>query len=389
VKADSNYHEKTTEEVKKAVAEAIKNGDWANIANVFSPINLEAIIFGNVLSKRNQMMIATQAADRGIDPTSPDYPTNLYAPGQWTSMFGRRVVDNPKGRWYTQIPMMADRGSTKNLGSLGHYEKKGQKLQGFKGGYLYDISDTERIPLSDYPKYGLNPSKLDPNIDYHTDVPGLKNNITGELNSLAIAARDAAAKQQESSLTDEQVKLLNEIQSDEGKAKIFNDAILAYAEAKGINGQVQLIDVNNSQNALFDYAKNLVALADATLKIMKYANPSLINPLRAISAFAIGCETTGSQEVLNIESAILSNKPQMLSAWDNACAVTLQFVTELTNYMIKYLMNKYVKFNDSGNSQPQAVPSTLAPAANVANQNVSAPTPVNESIESLLDKLFD
>lgn len=377
-KTDSNYSEESTEEIKKEVAEAIKNGNWDAIASVFSPINLQAVIFGNVLSGRNQRMIQRQASDYGINPGDPDYPTNLYAPNKWVTKFGRRVLPNAKYKWYTMAPRMNDRGTKVNLGSKGHYDEFGQDLKGFQPAWLYDISDTERIPASEYDKYGLNPDKMDPNVDYHKDIPGLANNLTGELNPHAEAAKNAALQAQQASLTAEQTALLQEIQSDEGKAKVYNDALLKYAEKNNFSGSINLIDVRNSSNVLVDYASNIVNVCDYILKKMRYSNQSLIEPLKIISAFAVGCKTTGAKEVLTLFGRRTSDTKQLLSDWDNACQVTLQSVTMIINFMIKYLMDKYAKFEDV----------SAAPQTQAVSDTDSGSVQLTESIESLLDELM-
>lgn len=373
-KTDSNYNEESAEEIKKEVAQAIKNGDWGAIANVFSPINLQSIIFGNIITDRNQRLIAKQAAAYGINPGDPDYPTNLYAPNKWVKKFGRRVLPNAKYKWEVVAPRMKDRGTTVNLGSKGHYDEFGKDLAGFDSRYLYDINDTERIPAAEYDKYGLDPNKMDPNIDYHADVPGLANNLTGQYNPHAEAAKEAALKAQKSSLTDEQAELLKEIQSDEGKAKVYNDALLKYAEKNKFDNLSSLVDVRTSSNIMYDYAKNIVNVCDYILKKLRYSNQALIEPLKIISAFAIACKTTGAKEVLTSFGRNVSSTKQLLSDWDNACQITLQSVTMIVNFMIKYLMDKYTKFDvDSDNDQ---------------NDGDANSVPVTENIEKLLENLL-
>lgn len=380
-KTDANYNEESAEEIKKTVAEAIKSGDWSAIANVFSPVNLQAIIFGNVLTGRNQRMIQRQANEYGLQVGDPDYPTNLYAPGKWIKKFGRRVLPDAKYKYYTMSPRMNDRGTRVNFGSKGHYDEFGSDLKGFQPAYLYNISDTEKIPASEYEKYGLNPKKMDPNVDYFSDIPGLSNNLTGELNQHAIKQKEEALAAQQAALSADQTQLLNEIQSDDGKAKVFNDALLKYAENIDYKGQ-PMVDVRNSSNILIDYAKNIVSLCDYLLVKLRYNNPTLSEPLKMISAFAIACKTTGANEVLSLFGQRITDTRQLLSDWDNACGVTLQAVTATINFMVKYLMNKYAKFNDGSVQQAQAT---------VSNSNAGAASTLSEStnnIEFLLEELI-
>lgn len=383
-KTDANYNEESAEEIKKTVAEAIKTGNWSAIANVFSPVNLQAIIFGNVLTGRNQRMIQRQASDFGLQVGDPDYPTNLYAPGKWIKKFGRRVLPNAKYKYYTMSPRMNDRGTTVNFGSKGHYDEFGSDLKGFQPSYLYNITDTERIPASEYETYGLNPKKMNPNIDYFSDIPGLSNNLTGELNQHAIKQKEDALAAQKAALSADQTQLLNEIQSDEGKAKIFNDALLKYAENIDYKGQ-PMNDVRNSPNVMIDYAKNIVSLCDYLLVKLRYNNPTLSEPLKMISAFAIACKTTGANEVLSLFGQRFTDTRQLLSDWDNACGVTLQAVTATINFMVKYLMNKYAKFND-GTSQ-QAVQTVNASSPNTSSSTLSESVEIN-NIEFLLEELM-
>ena len=380
-KTDANYNEESAEEIKKTVAEAIKSGDWSAIANVFSPVNLQAIIFGNVLTGRNQRMIQRQANEYGLQVGDPDYPTNLYAPGKWIKKFGRRVLPDAKYKYYTMSPRMNDRGTRVNFGSKGHYDEFGSDLKGFQPAYLYNISDTEKIPASEYEKYGLNPKKMDPNVDYFSDIPGLSNNLTGELNQHAIKQKEEALAAQKAALSADQTQLLNEIQSDDGKAKVFNDALMKYAENIDYKGQ-PMVDVRNSSNILIDYAKNIVSLCDYLLVKLRYNNPTLSEPLKMISAFAIACKTTGANEVLSLFGQRITDTRQLLSDWDNACGVTLQAVTATINFMVKYLMNKYAKFNDGSAQQAQAT---------VSNSNAGAASTLSEStnnIEFLLEELI-
>ena len=382
-KTDANYNEESAEEIKKTVAEAIKSGDWSAIANVFSPVNLQAIIFGNVLTGRNQKMVQRQASEYGLQVGDPDYPTNLYAPGKWIKKFGRRVLPDAKYKYYTMSPRMNDRGTRVNFGSKGHYDEFGSDLKGFQPAYLYNISDTEKIPASEYEKYGLNPKKMDPNVDYFSDIPGLSNNLTGELNQHAIKQKEDALAAQQAALSADQTQLLNEIQSDEGKAKVFNDALMKYAENIDYKGQ-PMVDVRNSSNILIDYAKNIVSLCDYLLVKLRYNNPTLSEPLKMISAFAIACKTTGANEVLSLFGQRITDTRQLLSDWDNACGVTLQAVTATINFMVKYLMNKYAKFNDGSAQQAQAT---------VSNSNAGAASTLSEStiinnIEFLLEELI-
>ena len=382
-KTDANYNEESAEEIKKTVAEAIKSGDWTAIANVFSPVNLQAIIFCNVLTGRNKKMIQRQASEYGLQVGDPDYPTNLYAPGKWIKKFGRRVLPDAKYKYYTMSPRMNDRGTMVNFGSKGHYDEFGSDLKGFQPAYLYNISDTEKIPASEYEKYGLNPKKMDPNVDYFSDIPGLSNNLTGELNQHAIKQKEEALAAQKAALSADQTQLLNEIQSDDGKAKVFNDALIKYAESIDYKGQ-PMVDVRNSSNVLIDYAKNIVSLCDYLLVKLRYNNPTLSEPLKMISAFAIACKTTGANEVLSLFGQRITDTRQLLSDWDNACGVTLQAVTATINFMVKYLMNKYAKFNDGSVQQAQAT---------VSNSNAGAASTLSEStiinnIEFLLEELI-
>ena len=101
-----------------------------------------------------------------------------------------------------------------------------------------------------------------------------------------------------------------------------------------------------------------------------------------ISAFAIACKTTGANEVLSLFGQRITDTKQLLSDWDNACGVTLQAVTATINFMVKYLMNKYAKFNDGSAQQAQAT---------VSNSNAGAAPTLSEStnnIEFLLEELI-
>lgn len=360
-KNDTNYNEETTEEIKKQVSEAIKNSDWQSIKNIFTPINLESIIFGNVLSLRNQLMIKNQAAKYGINPGDPNYPTNLYAPGKWEKKFNRKVRPDAKYKWFTMSPRTSDNNKDSEMGSKGHYDEFGKNLNGFQPAYLYDISDTEI---------------LDPNdtTDYMNDIPGVINNFTGELNNAAKQYKDDLHKSQEKALSSEQAKLFQEIQTDEGKAKIYNDALISYAGKHGIS--ISLKNISNNNNAVMDYASNLLTISEFIIKKMRYSNPTIVEPLKMITAFAIACRTIGANEIISISSNIQTDKQTLLNDWDNACNITLQAVTSIVNYVIRYLTVRYAKFNVDN--------------TDVSQQNIISQNSLNEmynNIEYLLNEL--
>ena len=101
-------------------------------------------------------------------------------------------------------------------------------------------------------------------------------------------------------------------------------------------------------------------------------------------AFAIACKTTGANEELSLFGQRITDRRQVLGEWENAWGVTLQAVTATINFMVKYLMNKYAKFNDGSVQQSQAT---------VSNSNAGAASTLSEStiinnIEFLLEELI-
>lgn len=356
---DKLYPEKNSETIKKELTQAIKSGKWQDVLrNSINPLNLESIVFGNILSLRNQHAVQGKAQEYGTNPTL------IFAPGVWSKRFGRRVRDNANP-YPISVPRIGS-GHDNNVGTKAHqvafHDPTLAQQKGFQVVNGYDYADTDPI---------------DPNnvTDYITGTnPGIVNNLTGELNQAAKDFKANLKNKVEASLTPEQKKSLAEVQTLDGQARIFNEALMAYDGGKTVK------DISNDPNPVVAYARNILAMAESQVSQMGYANPTIKGPMSTIIAFAIGCYTLGSDQVLQLGSG--SN---LKADFSNYIDSVISIIRNTSNYIFSYLNSKYAAM---AGSNIAAQSDALQQQANAAAQP-QAKQAVSESVTDRLESLLE
>jgi hypothetical protein len=376
------YGQISQENIINEIGTAIKNGDWANnipqiVANMgINPANIESIIYGNILSHKNTAIITNICADAGIKPGDPNFPTLVYAPGVWLEKFNRRIVDNPKMRYPIFTPKaISGKGTSLGKGTAGHVQAFATNTNGFQQVIAYDISDTE-------------PADPNDTTDYINGMPGILNSFTGELNNAAIQDKAERMASKEAKLTDAQKELITKAGTDEGKAEIFNDALMSFVSANKKLGSLKFADVANSQNPVADYVQNVVTMANFFVTELGFANPEIIKPMVAVSSFAICHYTIGESAALAVCGySNYTITPQKLhKEWKENVNNVIKFIDNVINQIQSYLSVICTGESSEDNTQNQKV---IAPAVAPSAQ------PVNESknniyseIEALLEEFM-
>lgn len=374
---DKIYVEKSSNDMKSEIAKSIAQGNWADVlkANI-NPLNLESLIFGNVLTIRNQNAVKNKAREEGINPGDPNYPTLVMAPGKWAKFMRREIIDNPRVAYPMVAPRITDPGHIKQgSGTKGHYDSFGTNNSGFQYFLGYDITDTQPIDPSD-------------TTDYVNGLPGILNNLTGELNQAAIDFKDAALAAKQANLSDEQKQALADAQTTDGQARIFNGALMSYAEQYKL--QVSLADASNSPTPINDYVANVLKITKQAVALAGYSNPSIADPMSIIAAFGVGCYTIASDEILKYGNSTSRNGVQSLKGdWDKYADSVISTISSIIRYIYNYLNAVYNPINGGSDS---ADPNLVVVATPSDAQQAQA-TPINESkdvystIEDIIENL--
>lgn len=370
--SDKIYVEKSTDELKSDIAKAIADGTWSDVLRAkINPLNLESLVFGNVLSVRNQNAVISRARDFGIQFNDPNYPTLILAPKAWMTYLKRRVVDNPQMQYPMVVPLATQRGSQKkDTGTKGHYESFGTNIDGFTTVYGYDISDTE---------------PLDPNApDLVQDLPGIINNLTGTLNQSAIDFTAAAEAEKAANLTDEQKAVLEESKTDDGQARIFNRALVSYVNQFKLG--ISLNDVENATDAVSAYAQNILAITKKTVEMSGYNNPDIVNPMSVIAAFGVGCYTIGSDQILQRSNGALGYNPNLKGEWDKNADKVISIISDLIRFIYNYLNAAYSRIGDDTDGANDSQQPVVVAVPQTAD---GAPAALNESIEQTIENLLE
>lgn len=361
---DESYVEKTSDRIKDEITEAIRNGNWQTVLqSAINPINIEAIVYGWTPSSRNHNAIKSKISDYGLQQGDPDYPTLILGPEKWEKFFNRRVIDNPKHR-YPMVHPNATKGKGREKGTKGHYDHFGNILNGFASYYGYDITDTEPIDPNDTTDY------------VNGDLPGLKNNLTGELNDAAKAERDAAIQAKAGNLSQAQQQALAQVKTDEGKARMFNAELLEYATRNGVRG---ITDVSNSTAPLDEYVRNVLHYSKHVVSAMQYGNPAIAEPIAFILAFAICCYTIGSNLLVSSSNSGMLRGNTLADAWKDKCDLVLSNIQNTVHNIKQGLMTKYGKYGGDEVTDQQTAPSPV-PATSQAS--------INENVFSRIDNLL-
>ena len=390
---DTVYPDVSSDKIAEEMMKALKSGNWQSLMrNTYNPLDLESLIFGKTLSARNKQLIANVVKQYGYDniqdPLLPNYSSefeHLHAPGEWRR-FGRKVVANPSHPVPVEVPMVGHSAGTRraplkalqdageiddkyhgymakaaNFGNVGantRYERR----------FLYPLSDTEPI----------DPTSTK---DYFEDIPGIKNNWWGGLNQKALDLKNKISQDISTELTPEEKQTIKDVESEDGKAAIFNEALMAFAN---YNKQYAPLvkDISNENNKVIAYINNVKAIAEAWIQGQGYANPDIINVAKDIFTFGVACFTIGTDEVgassrYNLRDEYKKAVVDVNSGLENI----INFINHQLNLRYEPLREKVqeiIASNMGGNAnaqQAQAQPAQVP-------QDAAEMKNVSESIES-------
>lgn len=358
------YVQKTSKDFETELTKAINEGNWTEVlkSNI-DPLNLEAMVFGNILSRRNKQAVINQARDYGFSPNDPNYPSLVMAPGQWAKWLNRRIKDYPEARYAIVTPLMSDVGTyNPSGGTRAHRLYFGSNLTGFNTVIAYDISDTEPMDPND------------PRTDIRGSLPGIVNNLTGELNQAAIDAKSLALAAKEGNLSNEQKEVLKDIQTEDGQAKVFNRALMSYVAKLGI----KLINIDETGGGIAEYANNVLTVSEYAVRNSGYDNPKIVNPLALIIGVSVGCYTIGADTIYQMGRQKYQDISSLKVAWKENSSKVMSTISSLLNYIFAYLNATYSPMgNDANGDDGTNNFDANAPVV------VSAPTTNDDSAQSL------
>ena len=306
--AELRRMEESVDNLKKEIYKAVQEGRFEDAMKIYNySIELRARVYGHQLSPENAKAIQAQAEAAGLTPNDkgPDkfWPTFCRSEKTWND-WGRQVIDEPRMRYV----VWSVYGSQKNKDVVGGLHRMGwsdantgnlkdfgkQQIDvaqmgsgGRQGkGIMYDISDTEPMP-----------GTLD---DFATKI-GLINNISGILNAPAIEKEKELLASDEKNKADmianadaEKQKQLKQIQSDEGKAEVFLEA-LAKIETDSSNNPVPMDDT--SKSPLDNYINSLINVARERVKSQKWSNDVDIRLMSLMIAAGVASKTVGASRI--------------------------------------------------------------------------------------------
>lgn len=358
------YNEKTDAEINEEIRAALKSGDYTKFGDMITPLDIDATIWGNQLSTRNVNKILRQAQAYGFTPTM------LHGATMWPKYYNRRLV--PGARPFHVISNNVGRHDRKDTGSKGHVEGFGVGNNPMPA-TMYDISDTQII----------DPTKG----DIHQTLPGIENNLTGGKNQAAIDYIEAVKNQ----IPKELLEKAESTGTDAGKARIYNEVLIAYCEQNSQN--VSLTPINDGADdaaAIRTYVTNVYLLAEAITKQFNYANPQNAYRVADALAFCIAYYTTGADQ-LRVSGK--SHGTNVASTWKEEADSLVSNVRIIFNFIRNYIKSAFAplreKINEllkaekkaqlAGDEEGTAVDNTAqvqAAAANQPNNGV-----VNESYD--------
>jgi hypothetical protein len=362
------YNEKTDAEINEEIRNALKTGDWSRFGDMITPLDIDAVIWGNQLSSRNVSKILKQAKAYGFTPTM------VHGATMWPKYYNRRV--KPGARPFHVTMNAVGRHDRKDTGSKGHVEGFGTGSKGMPY-TAYDIADTEII---------------DPNKgDLHATLPGLENNLTGAKNQAAIDY----IQQVKSQIPQELLDKAEATNTDGGKAKIYNEVLSAYCQQNVQGLQLTPIDENADDNtAIAIYTRNIYALAEAITKQFNYANPQNAYRVADALAFCIAYYTTGADK---LQVSGKSHGTNVQSTWKEEADSLVSNVRIIFNFIRNYIKsafaplrnkinellkaeNKLAQAEDEGMGEEEpAMAQKAAPAAsNTLNEGVNLDCLLND-----------
>ena len=314
------YNEKTDAEINEEIKAALKSGDYTKFADMITPLDIDAVIWGNQLSTRNVNKILRQANAYGFTPTM------LHGATMWPKYYNRRL--KPGARPFYITGNNVGRHDKKDTGSKGHVEGfgVGQKAMPIT---VYDIADTEIV----------DPTKG----DLHQDLPGIENNLTGGKNQAAMAY----IQQIKSQIPQDLLQKAEAVDSDGGKARIYNEVLIAYCQQNAQGVQLTPIqDGVDDNTALTTYARNIYALAEAITKQFNYANPQNAYRVADALAFCIAYYTTG---VNQLQVSGKSHGTNVASTWKEEADSLVSNVRIIFNFIRNYIKSAFAPLREKIN----------------------------------------
>lgn len=345
---DNIYVEQSTDELKNEITKAINDGNWDQyLRSVIKPLSIDQLIFGNVLSNTNQRLVNGIKNQLGLGSNEHNL---IFAPSIWRDRFGRKIKDNPVASYPMIVPMRSNGRKGGNIyhnddgmGTAAHVENfyNTNGRYGKRLGYSYE--DTEPIDPND-------------TNDYINGIPGILNNLTGELNQKAIDAKNRLKAETKTILTPEEEAKLKDFESNNGKAMIYNECLQQISEEyQNLGASIISIDDSNKGNAVNIYAQNLLNIAS---KLINQPRADIAEIQRTITAFGIACFTVGTNEVLSM-SGNMGNRTNLKDDWKKYADEVIQNIrvinsniAKIAKNMFKSISNKVINLvRNSGQTQ--------------------------------------
>ena len=352
------YNEKTDAEINEEIKNALKTGDWGKFADMITPLDIDAVIWGNQLSSRNVNKIMKQAAAYGFTPTM------LHGATMWPKYYNRRLKPGARPFYATQNAV--GRHDRSNTGSKGHVEGFG--VGNNAAPYTaYDISDTEIIDQAKG--------------DLHQTLPGLENNLTGTKNQAAIDY----IQQVKNQIPEELLEKAESTNTEGGKAKIYNEVLIAYCNQNMGGLTLSTIDENADDNtALTIYTRNIYVLSEAITKQFNYANPQNAYRVADALAFCIAYYTTGADK---LKVSGKSHGTNVQSTWKEEADSLVSNVRIIFNFIRNYIKSAFAPLREKINELLKA--ENKASGVEDEGMGEEEPVQVQANAQSSLNESMD
>ena len=227
----SDIKNKNIAQLKQDLANMLSSNDYSSFdANKLGQliINLERQ-YGNQLSQNNIRAIEEQAANYGLQPGDPDYPTFVVSEKTWVEVFGRQVKPDAKYPYYIEA----------NKARQSSKKTKVEKAQA-RGWDVNDKNDLDDLSAQVNYKLGFNDDEKNygrskafnitdtedvTGVDKFLNEMGLLNNLTGELNDLAKKDKEEYEKRKEAAMNPEELEAHNEEKRTEIEVKLLGKTL--------------------------------------------------------------------------------------------------------------------------------------------------------------------
>ena len=374
---------KSIAELKKDLANMLSSGDYSSFeaAKLGQMIvNLERE-YGNVLSPNNVRAIEEQAAQYGLQPGDPDYPTFVVGEKTWVEQFGRNIVPNPKYPYYIEANK-ARRSSKETM--LQKAQARGWDVQDKKGlgdlssqvGYKLGFNDTEKN-YGPSVAYNITDTVDTTGVDKFLNEMGLLNNLTGELNDLAKQDKEDYERRKEAAMNPEEKEA-----HDEEKRSQMEVIFLGKAVERVCNDMLSMKVHFNEQAPLQSYVSLLHSAAE------KYASGTILKPNR-LSVVSNAAALFMAHELKGIGAPELYKMAQSVGAVGSNAKAYSDDVLNVAQPLLKAIGKEYQKIEmefvnkqSQSQAQPQAQPSD-------GGASQQAYPSVAESIEEKKPLLFE